>query len=93
MIRAPGTPEGRRKRYVCEPIVVMEEMLGRSLLPGSPSATVTAYETTTGERAWSYGPRPQPAGIRATDAVAWARQILEQCGGLDCTSNNAQGLH
>jgi hypothetical protein len=36
--------------------------------------------------------RPQPTGIRASDAVAWARQILERYGGLDCTSNNAQRL-
>jgi hypothetical protein len=33
-----------------------------------------------------------PTGIRASDAVAWARHILELYGGLD-TSNNAQGLH
>jgi hypothetical protein len=37
--------------------------------------------------------RPQPTGIRASDAVAWARHIRELYGGLDFTSNNAQGLH
>ena len=36
--------------------------------------------------------RQAPTGIRVSDAVAWARQILELYGELDCTSNNAQGL-
>ncbi len=32
-------------------------------------------------------------GIRGSDAVPWVRQILALYGDLDCTSNNAQGLH
>ena len=34
--------------------------------------------------------RPQPAGIRATDAIAWAREILVRYSGYANTSNNAQ---
>ena len=33
--------------------------------------------------------RPQPSGIRAVDAVAWAREILDRYGGLPNSSNNA----
>jgi len=35
--------------------------------------------------------RPQPAGIRVTDAIAWAREILVRYSGSADTSNNAQG--
>ena len=37
--------------------------------------------------------RPQPTGIRVSDAVAWAREILARYEGDVDTSNNAQGLH
>jgi hypothetical protein len=36
--------------------------------------------------------RPQPTGIRVTDAVAWAREILALYAGDTDTSNNAQGV-
>jgi hypothetical protein len=36
--------------------------------------------------------RPQPAGIRVTDAIAWAREILVRYAGYGDTSNNAHGL-
>ncbi len=35
--------------------------------------------------------RPQPAGIRVNDAIAWAREILALYTGVSDTSNNAQG--
>jgi hypothetical protein len=34
--------------------------------------------------------RPQPAGIRVRDAVAWAREILQRYEGDLDGSNNAQ---
>jgi len=36
--------------------------------------------------------RPQPAGIRVSDAIAWAREILARYPGYKDTSNNAHGL-
>ena len=36
--------------------------------------------------------RPQPTGIRASDAIAWAREILARYPGYKDTSNNAHGL-
>jgi hypothetical protein len=36
--------------------------------------------------------RPQPAGIRVSDAIARAREILVRYAGYTDTSNNAQGL-
>ena len=35
--------------------------------------------------------RPQPTGIRVTDAIAWAREILDRYSGHADTTNNAQG--
>ncbi len=56
MARAPGHPRAAgSSSYVFEHVLVMEEMLGRFLLPGSPSITATAFETTTGQKTWSYG--------------------------------------
>jgi len=34
--------------------------------------------------------RPQPVGIRASDAVAWAREILARYEGREQTLNGAQ---
>jgi hypothetical protein len=36
--------------------------------------------------------RPQPAGIRVADAVAWATEILARHGEASGSSNNAQAL-
>jgi hypothetical protein len=92
MIRAPGHPRAVGSGYVCEPIVVMEEMLGRYLLPGESVHHRNGVRDDNRRESLELWTRPQPTGIRATDAVTWARQILERYGGLDCTSNNAQGL-
>jgi hypothetical protein len=63
----------------------MQKLLGRHLLPGE------SIHYRNGVRDDN---RPENlTGIRASDAVAWARHILELYGGLDFTSNNAQGLH
>jgi hypothetical protein len=43
----------------------------------------------TPEELWT---RPQPTGIRVSDAVAWAHQILDRYEGHCSTSNNAHGL-
>jgi hypothetical protein len=29
-------------------------------------------------RIWNFGFRPQPSGIRAVDALAWAREIIDR---------------
>jgi hypothetical protein len=77
---------------VFEPIVVIEEILGRYLLPGESVHHRNGVRDDNRPENLELWIRRPPTGIRASDAVAWARQILERYGGLDCTSNNAQRL-
>jgi hypothetical protein len=93
MIRDPGHPRATGSACVFGHILVMEEILGRYLLPGESVHHRNGVKDGNRPENLELWTRPQPAGIRASDAVAWARQIIERYGGLDCTSNNAQGLH
>lgn len=91
MVRAPGHPRGAGSAYVFEHILVMEEILGRYLLPGESVHHRNGVRDDNRPQNLELWTRPQPTGIRVSDAVAWARHILELYGGLD-TSNNAHGL-
>ena len=85
MVHLPGHPRARTKGYVFEHILVVEQELGRHL---------EAFENVhhrNGVRddhrfenleLWT---RPQPSGIRASDALEWAREILQRYGDLPRT--------
>jgi hypothetical protein len=90
MRRVPGHPRASNwSPYVFEHISVMEAVLGRYLLDGETVHHINGVKDDNRPANHELWIRPQPSGIRASDAVAWAREILDRYGGLPNSSNNA----
>ena len=92
MVWTPGHPRGGRGQYVFEHILVMERILGRYLLPDESVHHRNGVRDDNRPENLELWTRPQPTGIRVSDAVAWARAILARYESDVVTSNNAQDL-
>ncbi len=76
MVRVPDHPRARASPYVFEHILVAEDLLGRFLEPGESIHHRNGVRDDNRPENLELWTRPQPSGIRASDAVEWARSIL-----------------
>ena len=76
IIRDKSHPRAKSNGYVFEHILVMEQILGRHLLADETVHHLNGVRDDNRPENLELWVRPQPAGIRAEDAVAWAKQIL-----------------
>ena len=77
MVWAPKHPRAARSRYVFEHILVMEESIGRCLIRGETVHHRKGARSDNRIRNLELWTRPQPTGIRAQDAIEWARTIIQ----------------
>ena len=90
MVWAPGHPRAGKGQYVFEHILVMERLLGRHMLHEESVHRRNGVKDDNRPENLELWTRPQPTGIRVTDAIAWAHEILDRYPGCADTTNNAQ---
>ena len=84
MVLVRDHPRAGRNGYVFEHVLVMEGMLGRRLGPGETVHHLNGVRDDNRPENLELWTRPQPSGIRAADAVAWAHEVLALYAPADC---------
>ena len=67
-----------RASYVFEHILVADELLGRYLVEGESVHHINGVGDDNRPENLELWTRPQPSGIRVSDAISWAREIYDR---------------
>jgi HNH endonuclease len=70
--------QGKRRSYVFEHILVMEAHIGRHLHKDENVHHINGVKDDNSLQNLELWTRPQPSGIRAKEALAWARLIIDR---------------
>ena len=89
MVMVKDHPRAHQNGYVFEHTLVMEESLGRYLHPDENVHHRNGVRVDNRIENLELWVRPQPAGIRALDALAWAKEVISRYEGDQVISNNA----
>jgi hypothetical protein len=99
MKRSPGHPRSGQGNYVFEHILVAEELLGRCLVDGETVHHRNRVRDDNRPENLALRTRPQPSGIRVSDAIEWGK-IINQYEGvgapptvLTVSPENSWGVH
>ena len=83
MVRMPGHPRARTHGYLFEHILVMEAKLGRMLFADESGYHKNGIRDDNSTEDLELWIRTHPSGMRALEAVAWARKIISRYGELN----------
>ena len=76
MVKVPGRTTNNGYKF--EHVIVMESKLNRNLVAGENVHHINGIRDDNRPENLELWIRPQPTGIRAKDAVEWAREIIKR---------------
>jgi hypothetical protein len=76
MVLVRDHPRAGSNGYVFEHVLVMEDTLGRHLFAGETVHHLNGLRDDNRPENLELWTRPQPTGVRARDALAWAHEVI-----------------